>query len=77
MTDQRGAGGTREPGGAIRPRVSGGAEDGRSQAELTGRRAEKRREQRPEREPMDPIKLALLVVARLAAQRHCREGEWL
>jgi len=30
-TDQRGAGGTREPGGATRPRVSGGADGGRSQ----------------------------------------------
>ncbi len=30
-TDQGGVGGTREPGGAARPMVSGGAEGGRSQ----------------------------------------------
>lgn len=31
MTDQEGTGGMREPGGAARPRVSGGAKGGRSQ----------------------------------------------
>lgn len=37
-TDHWGAGGNREPGGATRPRVSSGAEGGRSQGRVDGPR---------------------------------------
>lgn len=56
VTDQGGAGGTREPRRATRLRVSDGAEGGRSQEKAD-------RDPNPEAEPPDPLGLALLVVA--------------
>lgn len=54
---------TREPSGAITPRVSGGANSGKSQGRATGRWAETERgEQRPEAELQDPLAQALMVV---------------
>lgn len=55
MVDRGEAGGMREPGGATRLRISGGAEGGGNQGGVTGRRAkEERREPLPEVEPRDP-----------------------